>query len=229
MKFLLLFGVLLVGGIGTYLFFAFPSYSWHQKMTIEVEADGKVYSGSSVVRVRWRKNDPLGASNGPSWIKSVKGEGPFVEIPGHGLVFALLDPPAGFGYTENLAFNVLGNELWSLPVGARYAAVKNVSGTDFTLPTSLLPSFVTFSDVSDPTSVQLIDPRDFAASFGPGVLLRSVKFEITEAPITTAHINRFLGWWSKATTGMLDGNNIHRFDAKNKLANSLTRSNFKRN
>lgn len=60
MKRLLILGIVLLAGLGGYFYFAFPSYTWHQKMTIEVEADGQIYSGSSVVRVHWRKNDPLG-------------------------------------------------------------------------------------------------------------------------------------------------------------------------
>jgi hypothetical protein len=43
---------------------------------------------------------------------------------------------------------------------------------------------VRFRDPSDPTRVELVDPLDLAASFGPGVILKSAFAEITGDPIT---------------------------------------------
>jgi hypothetical protein len=43
---------------------------------------------------------------------------------------------------------------------------------------------VTFSDISDPTSVALVDPDDLAASFGAGYALEAVTVEVTQEPVT---------------------------------------------
>lgn len=194
MKTTLIIIVALVIGLFSSLYFGLPSDSWHQKMTIEVEVDGKVYSGSSVVRVRWGKNDPLGASNGPAWIKSVKGEAAFVEVPGRGVIFALLNPPGDSSYTVNIAFRTLGDKVWRLPMDARYAAVKANQGMRLTVPRNLYPFLVTFADISDPTSVEQLEPSSLAASFGAGVRLRRVLLEITNVPVTKNSVKSVLGW-----------------------------------
>lgn len=194
MKRLLILGIVLLAGLGGYFYFAFPSYTWHQKMTIEVEADGQIYSGSSVVRVHWRKNDPLGSVNGPAWIKTVKGEAPFVKIPSGSAVFALLNPPGDSSYAVNLAFRTLGYEVWRLPMDARYAAAEANKGKPLVVPRNLYPFLVTFRDATDPTSASQIDPGDLAKSYGAGVSLKRVVLEITNAPVTKRSIEKVLSW-----------------------------------
>ena len=50
---------LVVGGSLTMCKLAYPTYTYRYKMTINVEADGKLYSGSSVIEVRLVKQMQL--------------------------------------------------------------------------------------------------------------------------------------------------------------------------
>lgn len=189
----------LVIGIFGFFQFGLPSYSWHQKVTIEVEADGEVYSGYSVVRVRWRKNSSWGALNGPAWIKSIKGEAPFVEIPGRGIVFALLNPPDNSSYTNGLAFRVLGNDVKGLTVDGKYKALKVILGTPLAVSPKFYPFLVWFTDLHDPASARQINPSKLAKSLGSGARLQRITLQITDAPVTTGRVKRVLPWMGDPT------------------------------
>jgi hypothetical protein len=62
------------------------------------------------------------------------------------------------------------------------------------LPEDGLPVLVTFGDISDPTSVARVDPKDLEASFGPGVSLNSMTLEITDGPVTEGRVEAVLAW-----------------------------------
>jgi hypothetical protein len=62
------------------------------------------------------------------------------------------------------------------------------------VPLDGLPLLVTFADITDPTTVQRVDPENLAASFGPGVRLKAVTLEITEEPVTVGKVVEVLGW-----------------------------------
>lgn len=62
------------------------------------------------------------------------------------------------------------------------------------LPLEDFPVLVRFRDPNDPTSVELVDPSNLAASFGPGVMLRRAFVEITDDPITKGIETRVPCW-----------------------------------
>ena len=68
------------------------------------------------------------------------------------------------------------------------------------VPRKYWPVLVTFTDISDPTSVQLVDPDDLSAVFGEGFALRAVTLEITDAPVTSGVVEGVLGWWCEYRT-----------------------------
>lgn len=47
------------------------------------------------------------------------------------------------------------------------------------------PYFVRFRDIRDPRTVELVDPDNLAATFGPGYRLKSLTVQFTDAPVTT--------------------------------------------
>ena len=55
------------------------------------------------------------------------------------------------------------------------------------------PLLVTFADITDPTTVQKVDPENLVATFGPGVSLKRISLEITDEPVTEGRIERVLG------------------------------------
>ncbi len=43
---------ILIGSTLVYCYAATPTYSWHQKMTVELDSNGKIITGSSVVQMK---------------------------------------------------------------------------------------------------------------------------------------------------------------------------------
>ncbi len=88
------------------------------------------------------------------------------------------------------------------------------------------PQMVTFADIADPLSVQLVDPDDLAATFGTGFALRKVTVQVTDEPVTLGRVEPVLSWLGDIVPNLLDGNTIHTIRATNRLANSLSPYNF---
>jgi hypothetical protein len=84
---------------------------------------------------------------------------------------------------------------------------------------------VDFRELSDPKSVEQIDPANFAAAFGSGVSLRRATIEVTNDPVTTG-IEARLPWLSALKGGSsLDGS---RFSSNNQLKSNLGYLSFKK-
>ncbi len=198
-KSILVIGLVLVLGTLAYCQDIFFPYTWHQKMTVEVEVDGQVYTGSSVVRVSWRKNDPIGAANGPTWISGTRGEAPFVEIPGYGVLFTLLSFFDNTAYAADIATRVMSGRMGWTRGKEEFAAVQDAEGQMLTVTEAHYPLLVTFTDVNDPKSVKKMAPDNLAATFGPGVSLKRITLEITDEPVTVGKIESVLGWWNNLT------------------------------
>ncbi|WP_426033526.1 hypothetical protein [Cypionkella sp. TWP1-2-1b2] len=170
-------------------------YSWRQKLTITIETPAGEVSAASVSQVSWRKH--WVKTDGMGWDYELTGEAVVVEVtPGHYL-FALLK---GAGVTEYMgtvaAASIVGRKGRVID-GALFDEVRDrndrAAGV-ITVPEYQYPMLVTFADITDPASVELIDPADLAASFGPGVKLKSVVLEVTDEAVTKPILDGLLGW-----------------------------------
>lgn len=84
----------------------FNNWRWHQKMTVEVEVNGKVITGSAVTSIHWWPNffsGGRGLGFGASWHSKVKGEAVMVDLGEGKYLFALLSYTRNPEYIENLA------------------------------------------------------------------------------------------------------------------------------
>ncbi len=167
-------------------------------MTIEVEVDGQVYSGSSVMRVKWRKNDPMGATHGPSWISGIRGEAAFVEIPERGVLFALMSFSGNTSYAADLPTRIMTgrNKGWARGE-EEFTAVEKAKGQILTVTKPHYPLLVTFEDITDSQTIKVVDPANLTPTFGPGVSLKRVTLEITDEPVTREVIEQVLPWFYK--------------------------------
>jgi len=87
---------------------------------------------------------------------------------------------------------------------------------------------VRFANLNDPTSAVLVDPRDLAASFGPGVRFKGATVEITDDPITKG-IEARLPWLkSSKVAEYLFPNPTHQPRPDPKLVMRLTYDDFRR-
>lgn len=191
-KAILIVVLVLVGGSVAYCqHFWFP-YTWHQKMTVEVEVDGQLSTGSSVVKVTVSDSDPLTKGLGFSSQFGARGEAAFVELPGKRYLFALLDggPPDSGPQTN--AINIFKDQLPRR--GDERFAIVAKSRFKKDIPRSHYPLLVTFTDITDPTTVKVVDPDNLAETFGPRVSLKRITLEITDEPMTEGKIEQVLGW-----------------------------------
>jgi hypothetical protein len=189
----------------------FPRSSLRYKLSLDIDDNGITRHGEGVIGVSFQSQGPLLISPTPQWWVESSGEAFAVDLGARGTLFVLLvgdskrQQPQSHrddhhysprnagqaGLVEYFKFYVSG-----LPngLGAKFKidAFAN-SRTAVNLEPNALPMLVRFRDVSNPKSVELVDPDHLDASFGPGVKILRAKAEITNEPIT-AGIGKRLRW-----------------------------------
>ena len=227
MKKAILIGVLVLVGVSVgYCFFGLNQYTWHQKMTLEVEAEGQLYTGSSVVKVRVKESEPLTKQLGYPLHFGAKGEAAFVELPGSRYLFALLDEGPPDSGPQTNALNIFKDQLPRK--GLERFAVLSTSRFKTDIPRSHYPLLVTFTDITDPKTVQKVEPDNLEMIFGPGVSLKRITLEITDEPVTEGKIESVLGWWCdfRKKRARLNGSTSIGI-ADNELSNNLGPGSFR--
>jgi hypothetical protein len=152
-------------------FYLRPDDQWHQKITMTVETPTGDITGSSV-QGGFVKN----TSRGPTTY--LFGEVPFVEVTPGRYLFAILRRPNAIFFSQRAPVKDV-NELLGLREQRE-------------IPPSEYPLLLTFRKMGDPKSAERVDPNDLAASFGPGVRLKSMTIEVTDEPVTRGKIERVL-------------------------------------
>ncbi|MGB3317158.1 MAG: hypothetical protein WBB85_22450 [Albidovulum sp.] len=174
-------------------------FAWRQKMTVTVETPAGEVSGSSVSAVSWQEH-AVRFPDGMGWHYNVTGEAVVVEVTPGRYLFALIEGPSA-NYLGSVApasiagrkGRVINPDLFDEVRDKRDRAAGVIAVPDYQYP-----MMVTFADIADPASVALVDPDDLAASFGPGVRLKSVTLEVTDAPVTEGRLEARLPWLLQA-------------------------------
>lgn len=213
----------------------FNNWRWHQKMTIEVEVDGKIYKGSSVTSVHWWPNfftGGRGLGYGSAWLSKIEGEAVVVELPGKKYLFGLLSYAGNEHYTANLATRVMANESKRRVWGEEaFQGVLSQKGKPpLAVQVENYPLFVTFKDIADPASVQKVNPYNLAEKFGEAVRLKNVLLEITDNSKSLSKVSKLLNWLKmyRENDFRLNGNKCVACPVKSeKLADLISGSEFK--
>ena len=215
--------------VGLYLAWGwvFPSGTLRYRLTIEVEADGKVHTGSGVIEVTfkrqgWSDSATLGVR------PTIKGEAIPVDLGERGTFFVLLSSTSSANYASdpaNLPLQAFGLEGSGGLTGDKLRRLGSVSGRAV-IPINRLPMFARFRNLDDPTSIERVDPGNLERTFGAGVRLVRATIETTRDPVTTGLAQR-LPWLASVEKrgGALDGT---RFPANNDLRSNLGSSAFRR-
>jgi hypothetical protein len=200
-----------VGSIG-WKFLNTSSYSF--RLTAVAEADGNSYTGSGVIQVLW---EDTGAGS-----LQERGEAIIVDIGARGTLFITLKDVINDSWAAQITFRTfpftrkLGEyivpELSSRAV-RRYARERMTANLDLN---SLPMRMVRFRNILEPTTVENVDPRNLAASFGQGVTLKNITLEtvnsgwwplnifgVTGEPVTVGIGDR-LSWLSRHPEPLLD-------------------------
>lgn len=152
------------------------------RLAVEVDTPLGLRRGSGVIAV-WATYNMPGSSE-RLW--GVEGEAVAVDLPGGQVLFALLKT------------NAIHNDMAGLSMTALDPAFKNDvvesaqrigRGTGIVSPVAVAPKdypmLVRFRDLSDPKSVEQVQPDALEKAFGSGVRLRRITVQVTDDPVTT--------------------------------------------
>ena len=161
--------------------------SWRQKLTLVVETPGDEVTGSSVIEVRVSFYQGGQFMSGTEVHYGLTGEATVVEVLPGRVLFALT------GDSEELFFKAAKDRFDGMTRGEWLRAMPGQTEL-VTLTVDLIPSLVTFDDITKPETAREVDPEDLAAVFGAGVRLRAVTLEITDEAVTEGRVEGILGW-----------------------------------
>ena len=172
------------------------------RLTAEVDTPEGTRSGSSVIEAKTNRRI--------TWVKAT-GEAVAVDLPDGQILFVLLRSASMVDWAATLPGIPLPEDDVSTGVfkerQAQLERQLDAVSRDRTVHylwgdgvpkerAQYLPYMVRFRDLSDPKSVEQVDPADLAKTFGPGVSLRSLTVQVTDAPVTTG-IEKRLRWLGK--------------------------------
>jgi len=187
--------------ISVSLFKAFtPSeFSWHLKLTARIVTPEGPVTSSNVIEIRYKDNrlSGFGLPEASGVQSSVKGEALAVELPSKRVLFILLgdqagqDTPADWPGRLWQSQSATFDDLVAL-IGSKIGAPPEA------LPAEQWPLMVTFRDLQNPDSLQVISGDDLSFWFGPGVRVDELSLQITREPATSGEITRLLPWLLEA-------------------------------
>ena len=171
----LLFGVVaLVVGNSYY----YPNYTYRYRLTVNIEVDGKLHSGSSVIEVTWRGGPKIG--EGAGYWPTVRGQAALIDLADRGLVVATLiaedNTKAGFG-AQWIVPRAFGDEN-----GGDYKRVPELREKR-ELSFDNLPRFLWFPNPQDPNTAETLTVDNIPSVFGPSARFAGAFVEITSDPL----------------------------------------------
>ncbi len=195
---ILLFGVLtialLIGGAVVWWQVTYPSYSYRYRLTLAIEVDGKVHTGSSVIEVTWHGGPEFG-DVGP-YHPSIRGQAALVDLGSRGAVVAALVNGESYGPAADGALSAIW--LASFAFGNKSTnkelpQLKHLTGKRH-LSTDNMPRLIWFSDIADPKTAKKLQVSEIPELFGPSARLVDATVEIARDPIVI-DIDKKLPWY----------------------------------
>jgi hypothetical protein len=178
---------------------AYPTYTYRYRMTVNVEVDGQVRSGSSVIEVRVSKQPVFLPGVNP--VEQIEhGEAVFVDLGAGRNVTALLASGTYAEKTGHAITLVPTHFKLNLSDDRQLASLSTLRGR-WELAADDLPALVTFSDPTNPATARLVRADQLEQIFGPGVRWRGVVVEMTTDAVTRS-IESKLPWVTKMTSGL---------------------------
>jgi hypothetical protein len=207
---------------------------WNQRLTLILDTPAGELRASAVTQIT--KTDTTGGIFFPPEARRVNsavvGEAVVVEVtPGRWLFALLGGREDGKGEAASWVYPAFIEPAEPDKRKRSYARAMQIVraqplDTPAPLPMTDLPMLVTFDDVTRPETVRLVDPADLAATFGPGVRLRAVTLEVTEAAVTVGTVEGVLAWLRKIWPKRLDGQRFGTIHTEKPFANSLSSNSF---
>ena len=179
---------------GLYYFVWAPTYSWNQKLTLEVQTPEGVKSSHAIVNA-WFTKQPLGFPGIAKW----KGEAVVVNLGEGKYLFATLGHPVKLMAETSRILHPDCNTSWLCNYRKMTRWFSSVGELD--VPPDAYPLLVTFDDITKPETVREVDPAELSEVFGEGYSLKTMTLEITQEAVTTGKVEQALGWWLSYRAG----------------------------
>ena len=238
MKALKIIAVLLVA---TFLYykFAYPSYTYRYRMTLEIDTPEGLKSGSSVVEIHTTQWPEFlrGLFGGHISNTKSRGESVLIEMPDGKTLFTvnrgqedqyLLAYSFPMRDVTQMSLEEIKNYAFSsnkTHEGIKYyGTLKDAKGV---VPEYALPQLVYFTDIDDPQTVKEIDYKNLENYFGQEVKFKRAFIETTDKPLEWKMDSR-LNWLKEYYHSKLglDGKGWVDKDIKNKFAHDLHSGSF---
>jgi hypothetical protein len=174
------------------------NYSYRYKITVEVDTPEGLKTGFAVHEtIVGKSNVNLGELSARRGIRT-RGEAVAVDLPGGQTLFVLvpnsaipqkaLDPVWKNDWVES-AKRIVSGDVPDGPQAIRYSDPRQYNKS------ATYPLIVRFRDPQDPSTVELVQPDDLAASFGTGVRLKGITVQVTNDEVNLG-IRRRIPWLS---------------------------------
>jgi hypothetical protein len=183
----------------TYLGFKafYPDYTYRYRLELTLEVDGKPYTGSSVIEVKWIGGPAVSAHGAYAADGRLRGQAPVIDLGDRGVVVAALIN----GGSANLDNYRAVDALWlcALAFGSdsSYAdlpKLEKLTGRR-EIPPDDWPLLIYFPNPSDPMSARKFNPAQVQDVFGAAARFASAFVQITNDPVVV-EIDKRLPWYS---------------------------------
>jgi hypothetical protein len=202
-KFLALFALIIGGGYVAHALLL-PTYYIRYRLTLDVNVDGVMRTGSGVVEVSYQPlpDSLVSGAEGRHFGGDLHGCAITIDLGMKGPLFVVnrsavrtattIRFPSDAPHPPRVGASMTDLPLiaYRLPSDGEPSAMMNllrqvrhkVGPVD--IPFENLPLLVHFADIGDKASAEIVDPRDIAATLGPGTKLVRARFEQVTEPVT---------------------------------------------
>jgi hypothetical protein len=191
---------------------AHPTFVFHYRLSVDVEVDGDLHSGSGVVGVVWRRQ-PQFLISVPEVLVYPYGQAIFVDLDKYG---ALVIPLTAYPYAEGTELDYLPFHVFrsNFPVGLQIPRTRQEmegflmlrGGVE--LSSDNLPQFIWLSRVDDPDSAQVVRSQDFERVISTDVRFQNARIDISDqdfdGPVSLGLENK-LSWLSSMRLAQKNG------------------------
>ena len=173
----------------------FPTVYLRYRLTLDVDVDGAMRTGSGVVEIAYQPPPDwlAGIGGGAQFLGTMRGYAITVDLGERGLLFVVDRQPlvrdskafgnaASLGMLPFAAYGLSQSQNPSSGLAAARALREKKGAVN--LPVEKLPMIVRFTDINDRSTIEELDPRDLAAAYGSGVRLVRAVFEFTTDPVS---------------------------------------------
>lgn len=174
-----------------YLNFLAPAavVSYRYRLSIAVEADSRVHTGSSVIQVTttlFTKSE-AGIANGFQSADTIKGQAVFIDLGNRGALIAALSGE-NYDYSTEPADALAGrailryspHNVQGYPITLENLRTISQARGQFDLTAENMPAFFWFPEPGNLATAKEVKPQDFASVIGDATRLVSAHVEITQ-------------------------------------------------